>query len=237
MVNAEEHWITARAQRGQMAPGAWSKFGAPCSNLRSFGSNYTALQYSTYDIVRTFRRPAVIRRPHCDFAPGELCPCPHRYARDYCARRASTKPWYTALTGGIREPWASGGKNDQFARIFAPLWGKQIGKFCRAMVLLATCPSIDQFFLKFFVSCPNLPPLRTPIALTQKLCQNTSFLQLGGLIDWFYVVITIFAQHLNIFSPKLGNDGAVCRHLATHQANVTDGCVVLILLLQLETRR
>jgi len=56
-------------------------------------------------------------------------------------------------------------------------------------------------FLKF---CPNLPPLRTPIALTQKLCQNTSYLQLGGLINWLYVVITIFAQHLNICSPKLG---------------------------------
>jgi len=34
--------------------------------------------------------------------------------------------------------------------------------------------------------------------------QNSRYLQLGGLINWFYVVITIFAQHLNIRSPKLG---------------------------------
>jgi len=35
---------------------------------RSFGSNYTAQKYSTYDIFRTFRRP------HSDSATGELCP-------------------------------------------------------------------------------------------------------------------------------------------------------------------
>jgi len=34
-------------------------------------------------------------------------------------------------------------------------------------------------------------------------------LQLGGLNNWFHAVITIFAQHLNICSPKLGNDGAI----------------------------
>jgi len=42
------------------------------------------------------------------------------------------------------------------------------------------------------------------MALTLKLWQNTSYLQLGELINWFYVVITIFAQHLNICSPTLG---------------------------------
>jgi len=47
------------------------------------------------------------------------------------------------------------------------------------------------------------PPLRTPRTLTQKLWQNASYLQLSGLINWFYVVITIFAQQLNICSPKL----------------------------------
>jgi len=61
-----------------------------------------------------------------------------------------------------------------------------------------------EIFPEFFKSCPNLAPLRTPIALTQKLWQNTSYLQPGGLINWFCVVITIFAQHLNICSPNLG---------------------------------
>jgi len=52
-----------------------------------------------------------------------------------------------------------------------------------------------EVFPEFFKSCPNLPPLRTPIALTQKLWQKTSYLQLSALNNWFYVVITNFAQH------------------------------------------
>jgi len=60
-----------------------------------------------------------------------------------------------------------------------------------------------KFFLNFFNLVRISPPLRTPIALTQKLWQNTSYLQLSGLNNWFYAVITIFAQHLNICSPKL----------------------------------
>jgi len=63
--------------------------------------------------------------------------------------------------------------------------------------------SIGKFFLSFFKFVRIFPPLRTPIALTQKLWQNTTYLQLSGLNNWFYVVITIFAQHLNICSPKL----------------------------------
>jgi len=38
----------------------------------------------------------------------------------------------------------------------------------------------------------------------QKLWQNTGYLQLGGFSNWFYVDKKIFAQHLNIRSPKLG---------------------------------
>jgi len=36
--------------------------------------------------------------------PENCAPCPPSLRRDYCAlRRASTKPWYTALTKGIRQ--------------------------------------------------------------------------------------------------------------------------------------
>jgi len=38
--------------------------------------------------------------------------------------------------------------------------------------------------------------------LTQKLQQNTSYLQLGGMINPLYAVMTIFAQRLNICSSK-----------------------------------
>jgi len=60
-----------------------------------------------------------------------------------------------------------------------------------------------KFFLNFFNLVRTSPSLRMPIALTQKLWQNTSYLQLSGLNNWFYVVMTIFAQHFNICSPKL----------------------------------
>ena len=142
----------------------------------------------------------VIRRP------GNCAPWPLSL-RPWLLRSATrlNKSWYTALARGIREPWALGRKNFQFARMFAPLWGKRRGKFCRPIVLLKKLAQIyREVFPEFFKSCPNLPPpLRTPIAPTQKLCQITSNLHLSGLNNWFYVVITIFTQHLNICSPKL----------------------------------
>jgi len=83
---------------------------------------------------------------------------------------------------------------------------KRIGEFCRAMVLFQKlAQEYREVFPEFFKSCPNLPPLRTPIALTQKLGQNTSYLQLSlsGFNNWVYVVITTFPQHLNMRIPKL----------------------------------
>jgi len=80
----------------------------------------------------------------------------------------------------------------------------RIGEFCRAMVLFQNLPkNIGKFFINFLNLIRTSPSLRTPIALTQKLWQNTSYLQLSGLNNWFYVVITIFAQHVNIYSSKL----------------------------------
>ena len=81
---------------------------------------------------------------------------------------------------------------------------KRIGEFHGAMILFQTLSQkYRQVLPEFFKLVRISPPLRTPIALTQKLWQNTSYLQLSGLNNWFYVVITIFAQHLNICSPKL----------------------------------
>jgi len=108
---------------------------------------------------------------------------------------------------------------------------------CRRWFCLRNLPKhIDKFFLNFLNHVQISPPHRTT-ALTQKLWQNTSYLQLSALNNWFYVVITIFAQHLNICSPKLGEWRRLLPHLATRQTTVTDGCVVLNLLLQLQTRR
>ena len=94
-----------------------------------------------------------------------------------------------------------------------------------------------KLFLNFLNLVRISAPLRTPIAITQKLWQNTSYLQLSGLNNWFYVIITIFAQHSNICGPKLVEWRCLLPHLATRQATVTDVCVALNLLLQLQTRR
>jgi len=81
---------------------------------------------------------------------------------------------------------------------------KRIGEFCRAMVLFQKLAQKYREVLPEFFNLVRIsPPLRTPIALTQKLWQNTRYLQLSGLNNWFYMVITIFAQHLNMCSPKL----------------------------------
>ena len=105
-----------------MAPVARSKFGAPMFEPQVFRKQMYCIEESTCDVVKTFRRP------------GNCAPCPPSLRR-WLLRAATrlNKSWYTALTRGIWEPWALGEQNLQFARIFAPLWGKRIGKFCGGM--------------------------------------------------------------------------------------------------------
>jgi len=109
------------------------------------------------------------------------------------------------------------------------------------MVLLKQlAKTYREVFPEFFKSCPNLPPLRTPIALTQKLWQNTSHVKLGGLINWFYVAIrnNNFCSTLEYLQYKIWGMTAHFAPTWLHvKQQLTDGCVVLILLLQLETRR
>jgi len=65
----------------------------------------------------------------------------------------------------------------------------------------------------------------------QKLRQNIGYLLLGGINNWLYVIMTIFAQRLSICSPKFEGDMMSFSPLLTRLATVTDGHVVLILLL------
>jgi len=56
----------------------------PFSNLRSFGSKFTVLQKVLVTFLKFSVPPTVIRRPHSDLAPWELCPpCPPSYAPGY----------------------------------------------------------------------------------------------------------------------------------------------------------
>ena len=61
----------------------------------------------------------------------------------------------------------------EFLRRFVEI---RIGEFCRAVVLFQKlAQKYREVFPEFFKSCPNLPPLRTSIALTQKLWRNTTY--------------------------------------------------------------
>jgi len=71
-------------------------------------------------------------------------------------------------------------------------------------------------------------------APTQKLRKNTSYLQLGGINNWLYTVMTIFAQRFNICSQKLGTDRAFRPQLTPRMAAVTNDFDSF---LQLQTRR
>jgi len=80
-----------------MAPGTRNKFGAPMFEPKVFWEQMRCIEGSTRDIVGTFQRPLVIRRPgHC--APPPLYP-PLRP----CSQVYSSKTWrpcamlYTAL--------------------------------------------------------------------------------------------------------------------------------------------
>ena len=222
--------------------GARGKMQVLRSYVRTWGlSEADVLHWSSCDIVSTFRRPAVIQCLHSDSVRGELCPLPTVVTPPWFLRAATrlNKSWYTALTRGIREAWALGGAKFSIRPNFCATlrkneWENFAGRWFWFRNLLK---NIGKLFLNFFKSCPNLPPLRTPIALTQKLWQNSSYLQLSGLNNWFYMVITILLNTWICAVQNWWNDGAVYPHLATRQATVSDGCVFLNLLLQLQTRR
>jgi len=67
-------------------------------------------------------------------------------------------------------------------------------------------------------------------ALTEKLRQNTSYLQLGGINNLFYAVMTVFAQSNGaVFAiQNLRRVWRFSPHLVTPLATLTDGHVVLI---------
>jgi len=65
----------------RLRPGQEASLASPCSNVRSFGRKFTVLKKVIVKLLGIFggpsrhlASPAVIRRPHNDPAPGELCP-------------------------------------------------------------------------------------------------------------------------------------------------------------------
>jgi len=64
-------------------------------------------------------------------------------------------------------------------------------------------------------------------ALTQNLRQNANYLQLGGVVNWLYAVMTIFAQRFNICSSNFERSTVPIALLVTHRATATDGHMFL----------
>jgi len=174
-----------------MAPGARSKFGAPMFEPEVFRKQMYCTEVRV-TLLGLFGARVIV-----PLAPRRS---PLITARSDAPQQImvhSSNQRHTGTLGFKRSKIFS---LPEFLRHFEE---KRIGEFCRAMVLFQKlAQKYRKFFLNFSILSES-PPLRTPIALTQKLWQITSYLQLSGLNNRFYVVITIFAQHLNVCSPKL----------------------------------
>jgi len=122
--------------RHWLAPGARSKFGAPTFEREVFRKQMHCTEVLV-TLLELFGALIVIR------LPGNCAPWP-----------PTLRSWllHTGTLGFRR------GKIFQFARIFAPLWWKRMGEFCRAMVLLTKlAQTYREVFPQFFTSCANLP--------------------------------------------------------------------------------
>ena len=134
--NAEQYWITARG--ATKLDGARGKKHVCRPYVQTSGlSEANVLHWSSCDIVRTFRGPAVIRRPHSDSAPGELCPMP-LVVTPLITERSDAPQQIMVHSSNQRHTGTLGfrrGKifnSPEFSRHFEE---KRIGEFCRGMVL------------------------------------------------------------------------------------------------------
>jgi len=146
----------------------------PC--VRTWGlPEANVLHWSSFDIVTTFRPR------HSELAPGQSCPLapfvtPLVTARGDAPQQIMVHSSNQRHTGtlGFRR-----GKIFNTPEVLRHFEETRIGEFCRAMVLFQKlAQKYREVFPEFFKSCPNL---RTPIALTQTLWQNTS---IYSWVDW-----------------------------------------------------
>jgi len=131
----------------------------PC--IRTWGlPEANVLHWSSYDIVRTFRRP------HNDLAPGESSPLPPIVTPLVTARSDapqqimvhSSNQRHTGTLGFMR------GKIFNSPKFLRHFEEKRIGEFCRAMVLFQKlAQKYREVFLNFWNLVRTSPSLRTPI--------------------------------------------------------------------------
>jgi len=86
-------WYEQVRNEVKWCPGQEASLAPSGSNLTSFGSKYTVLNkvfaflLGLFGTLRSHSAPpAVIRRPHSDSAPGELCPLASLHYAPGCGR-------------------------------------------------------------------------------------------------------------------------------------------------------
>ena len=151
MENAEEYWITARGITSLDGARGKKQVWRPC--VQTWGlPEANVLHWRSCDIVRTFRHPAVIRRPPSDSASGELWPLPPVVTTLVTA--PSDAPQQTGTLSFRR------GKIFNSPELLRHFEEKRIGEFCRAMVLFQKlAQKYREEFPEFFKSCSK--PLLT----------------------------------------------------------------------------
>jgi len=170
-----------------MAPGARCKFGAPIFEPEIFRKQMYCIEECTCDIVGIFWRPAIIRRPRSISAPPEwfgareivplaLVVTPLSAARRYAPQQIMVHSSNQRHTG--RSAFRRG-KILNLPEFLCHFEEKRIGGFCRAVVLFQKlAQKYREVFPEFFYLSELLP---ASLASTQKLWQNTIYLQLSGL--------------------------------------------------------
>ena len=143
-----------------MAPEARSKFGAPIFEPEVFRKQMYCTEVlvtllGLFGAPQSFSALIVIRRP------GNCAPCPLSL-RPWLLRAATclNKSWYTALTRGIREPWAVGRAKFLIRpNVSATLQKKTNSRIWQGDDSVSeTCPKVSGSFSWIFLSLPESPP-------------------------------------------------------------------------------
>jgi len=80
MLRRSKYVFCCRQGRSEVKwrPGQKANLALPRSNLNSIESIFPVLKEVFVTLLVLFGAPALIRRPHSDLAPGDLCPpCSH----------------------------------------------------------------------------------------------------------------------------------------------------------------
>ena len=159
MDNAEEYWIAVRVST--KLDGARGKKQVWRPYVRTWVLwEENLLHWSSCDIVRTFRRPTVIRHPHSASAPGESCHLPS-VVTPLITERSDAPQQIMVHSSNWRHKGTlcfRRGKIFNSPEFLHRFEEKRMREFCRAMVLFQKLAQKYRYvFPDFLKSCPDLP--------------------------------------------------------------------------------